>query len=60
MDPITIANLIAQLIPAGMQLYNEIRKANPAALPPLETILAQADANWDAIAAAAKKELGQG
>jgi hypothetical protein len=58
MPPVLLAQLIAQLIPLGLQVYNEIRNANPDQLPPIETILAQADAKWDDVIAAAKKELG--
>lgn len=42
-----LAALIAQLIPLGIQAYNEFLAANPnSGLPSTETILAQADANW--------------
>jgi hypothetical protein len=40
MDPITIANLAALGIQAGMQIYDGIQKANADALKPLSDILA--------------------
>lgn len=53
-----LASLIAQLIPVGIQAYNGIRAANPGAnLAPLETILAAADADWDAVAKQAQAQL---
>ena len=58
MDPIALASLLSQLIPLGLQVYNGIRAANPGSnLPPLETILATADADWDAVAKLAQAQL---
>ena len=61
MDPITItaiANLLAQLIPAGINLYNQLEQnAQGASVTPLATILANADQNWLAIAATAQAQL---
>ena len=61
MDPITItaiANLLAQLIPAGINLYNQLEQnAQGASVTPLAPILANADQNWLAIAAAAQAQL---
>lgn len=58
METTALAALIAQLLPLGIQVYNQIRAANPGAnLPPLETILAAADADWDAIAKQAQAQL---
>ena len=57
MDPITFANLLAQLIPLGVNLYAQIQQANAAQLKPIEDILATADTNWDAIAKAAQAQV---
>jgi hypothetical protein len=59
MDPTTLATLLAQLLPLGIQLYQAIEQQYSGQVPPLETILAQSDVNWDAISAAANKELGK-
>lgn len=52
-----IAQLIAQLLPVAIGAYKEIQAAHSSSLPPVETILAQADANWDSVAATAKSQL---
>lgn len=61
MDPITItaiAQLLAQLIPAGINLYDQLEQnANGATVTPLATVLANANQNWLAIAAAAQAQL---
>ncbi len=57
MDPTALAALLAQLIPLGIQVYSQLEAANPSTVPALATVLAQADADWDAIAAAAKDQL---
>lgn len=61
MDPLTItaiANLLAQVIPAGINLYNQLEQnSQGASVIPLATVLANADANWLAIAAAAQAQL---
>ena len=57
MGAAAIAALIAQLLPLSIQLYNEIEAANPGTVQPLATILAAADADWDAVAAQAKAQL---
>lgn len=57
MDAAALAALIAQLIPVGIQVYNEIAAANPSTVPPLATVLAAADADWDAIAKQAQAQL---
>lgn len=59
MNPLAIAQLLAQLLPLGIQLYKEIQSANSGTLPPVETILAAADANWDAVIFAAQAELNK-
>ena len=51
MDPLAIANLLAQLLPLGINLYKEIQAANTGDLKPIEEILAAADANWNAVIA---------
>lgn len=57
---LAIANLIAELLPSAVNLYKEIAaSAQGSTLPPVETILAQADANWDTVANTAKQQLGQ-
>jgi hypothetical protein len=57
MDPVTLANLLAQLIPLGINIYSQIQQANADQLKPIEQILAAADTNWGAIAAAAQKQI---
>ncbi len=57
MDPVSLAALIAQLVTTGIQAYEQIRAANPSTVPPLETILAAADADWDAVAKMASGQL---
>ncbi len=61
MDPVEVealVNLLAQLIPAGINLYTQLEQNSAGAnVTPLATVLANADANWDAIAAAAKAQL---
>jgi hypothetical protein len=57
MDPVVLAQLLAQLIPLGMQVYTQIQQANAGALKPLSDVLAAADADWDAVAAAAAAQL---
>jgi hypothetical protein len=58
MDPTVLATLLAQLLPLGIDLYNQIQQQYSGQVPALETILAKTDLDWDAIAAAANKELG--
>jgi hypothetical protein len=57
MDPTALAALISQLLTVGIQVYNGLRAANPATVPPLATILAQADADWQAVANEAAAQL---
>jgi hypothetical protein len=61
MDPaqaLQIAQMISLGVTVGTQAYNAIRAAHPnAGIPPLEEVLAQADGNYDAIAAAAQAQL---
>ena len=38
------------------KIYSQIQQANADQLKPIEQILAAADTNWDAIAAAAQKQ----
>jgi hypothetical protein len=57
MDPAQIANLIALGIQAGTQAYAAIRAAHSDVVPPLEDVLAQADANYDQIIANANAQL---
>jgi hypothetical protein len=56
---VALANLIGQFILQGITLYNEL-KAQDANVPPLTTILAQADTDWNAVLAAANAQLGTG
>ena len=60
MNPVAIAQLIASLLPSLIQLYNNIASQYSGQVPPIETILAQADANWNAIATAAQAEIKPG
>ena len=63
MDPATIlalTNLLAQLIPAGISLYSQLEQNNSGVnVVPLATVLQGADANWDAIYAAAQAQLAK-
>lgn len=57
---LALATLIEQLIPVAVSAYKEIAAAHAEAqLPPVETILAKADANWDAVTAAANAEIAK-
>jgi len=56
MDFSGIAALLAQVIPLIVGAYEQLR-ANDSTLPPVETLLANADANYDAIIALAKAQL---
>ncbi len=57
MDPVSLAALIAQLVTTGIQAYEQLRAANSSTIPPLTTILASADADWDAVAKVAAGQL---
>jgi hypothetical protein len=57
MDATSLANLLAQLIPVGIEVYNQIQQANQSTVPPLATVLAKADADWDAVAKLAQSQL---
>jgi hypothetical protein len=57
MDPIVLANLLAQLLPLGIQVYTQIQQANSGTVKPIEEILANADVNFDSVIAAAQKQL---
>lgn len=57
-EALALANLIGQLLPLGISAYKQIQGLFADKLAPVETILASADASWDAVIAAAQKELG--
>ena len=61
MNPVEITalvNLLAQLIPAGINLYSQLEQNSAGVnVVPLATVLANADANWDAIYTAAQAQL---
>lgn len=57
MDPTAIANLIVIGLNAGIEAYIQLRAANPNTVPPLSTVLAAADADWDADAKLAQAQL---
>lgn len=57
MDPLTIT-AIGNIAVLGVQLYNKLRANHGPNLPTFEELLAAADANFDAVAAAAQKEIG--
>ena len=59
MDPTTLAALMAQLIPLGINIYTQIQQANANTLKPIEQVLAEADVNWDAIAVAAAAQIAK-
>jgi len=56
---LALAGLIAQEIPVAIALYKQIAAAHAGSLPPVEEILAKADAQWDAVATAAAAELAK-
>lgn len=61
MNPALVASLIQlleQVIPLGVSVYKQLQDAGQTTIP-LEDLLAQANANADAIIAAANKELGK-
>lgn len=53
MNVAAIIPLLEQLLPLGINLYQELQQSTQTGKT-IEQVLAQADANWDAIAAAAK------
>lgn len=57
MNPTQLAALITELTTAAITAYKAIASTDKT-LPPIETLLTQADANWQAIQAAAQKEIG--
>ena len=59
MDPVTIANLIAESLALGIQAYNQIQQANANAVKTVEEALADADLNWDAIASVAAAQIAK-
>lgn len=56
-NPAALIALIAQLLPGAITLYQTIAAQYSGPTKTVEEILGQADANWDAIAAAAKGQL---
>jgi hypothetical protein len=59
MDPVTIANLIAQSITLAINAYTQIQAANANAVKTIEEVLADADLNWDAIASTAAAQIAK-
>jgi hypothetical protein len=57
MNEAAIVNLLAQLIPLGITLYQKVAANVPGAAT-IEQVLAQADANWNAIETTAQQQLG--
>jgi hypothetical protein len=55
MTAAAIANLIATLLPTLIGAYKDLA-ATDSSIPPLETLLAQADSNWQAVIDAAKAQ----
>lgn len=56
-EAIALANLLAQLLPLGVGLYNQLRAANADAnLKPIEDILSVADANYQTVIDTAKQQ----
>ena len=55
MTAAAIAQLIATLLPQLIAAYQSLA-ATDSNIPALETLLAQSDANWDAVIAAAKAQ----
>jgi len=59
-EALVLAQLLSQLLPFGIGIYNQIREANADAnLKPIEDILKLADANYQAIIDAAKAQEAQ-
>jgi hypothetical protein len=59
MDAATIANLIAQSIALSINVYNQIQQANANSVKTIEQALADADLNWDAVAATATAQIAK-
>ena len=57
MNLAAIAALLEQLIPAGIQLYEQLVQANATNGQTTAQLLAKADADWDAVIANAKAQL---
>lgn len=57
-DPVAILGLIAALLPGAINLYQVISAQYEGPSKSVEEILGTADADWDAISAAAKGQLG--
>ena len=55
MTAAAIANLIATLLPTMIGAYKALASTD-ASIPPLETLLAQADANWQVVIDTAKAQ----
>lgn len=55
MNPITIASLLGTLIPQLLTAYKALATTD-SNIPPVETLLATADANWQAIITAAEAQ----
>ena len=53
---VALANIIGQIILQAITVYNQL-KAQDANVPPLATILAQADTDWNEVIATAKAQL---
>lgn len=57
-EGIALAGVASQLIPMFVALFNQKAAASGGAIRPLADILKESDTNFDAVIAAAKKELG--
>ena len=56
MDPTALATLLAQLIPLGIQVYEQLVQANATQGQTTAQMLAQADTDWNAVITAAQKQ----
>jgi hypothetical protein len=59
MNPIALANLLALLLPLGIQTYKQIQAAHAGAVKPIEEVLASADMDVDAFLAMAREEIAK-
>jgi hypothetical protein len=58
MDPTALANLLAQLIPLGIQTYEQLVQANATAGQTTAQMLAKANADWQSVITEAQSQLG--
>jgi hypothetical protein len=58
MDSTALADLLAQLIPLGIQTYEQLVQANATAGQTTAQMLAKANADWQSVITEAQSQLG--